>query len=116
MSIEFDPETNYPSLELLLTIYIDMLVGDFGTQWNAVQAFAEKESTDRQAQLAEEIRTILAMYETERELADFFRDVIGTSLRPDLHGYSYRAWLSEALRLVEETEVTGIPASGDAPD
>jgi len=90
-----------PALRLLLRAYLTQdYPYDYGDAWGAVEAFARE--PEKAPLLRAEIDEVLAANPTEPELKRLFLDEYASDYLPEWDGWTYRAWLTEAARRVEE--------------
>jgi contact-dependent growth inhibition (CDI) system CdiI-like immunity protein len=94
-----------PALRQLLRAYFTQDFPEiYGDPWQVVEAFAREPSLA--PMLGSEIDEVLAANPTEPELKHLIIDEYDSSYLPEADGWTYRAWLTEVARRVEEILAT----------
>jgi hypothetical protein len=91
--------TERPALEHLMKAYFHPDWRDDGTVWDVVDLFAFQESELAQ-DLPHEISGVLEAIPSEDELKNYVSHRLGSYYVPDVHGSTYREWLTQIAERV----------------
>lgn len=92
--------TSYPALSLHLLMYLETLASEYGGMWGAARAFVHEEEL-LAARLPKDIGQVLKKAKTDEAVGALFEEHLGTVIDPRIHGFTFREWLIELLRVLE---------------